>query len=133
MIYPMFAMILLTTIVAVIAVSCRFNSVKSGSVSIKYYRLMQGDKIPEVITKTTRCVNNMFEVPMLFYVVSTLYIALHIESLLAIILSSIFVGLRCVQAYIHLTYNNVVHRMLAFWFGLICVLLLWVNLLVLQM
>jgi Uncharacterized protein conserved in bacteria len=94
---------------------------------------MQGDKIPEVITKTTRCVNNMFEVPMLFYVVSTLYIALHIESLLAIILSSIFVGLRCVQAYIHLTYNNVVHRMLAFWFGLICVLLLWVNLLVLQM
>ncbi|WP_188151998.1 MAPEG family protein [Teredinibacter waterburyi] len=133
MIYPMFAMILLTTIVAVIAVSCRFNSVKSGSVPIKYYRLMQGDKIPEVITKTTRCVNNMFEVPMLFYVVSTLYIALHIESLLAIILSSIFVGLRCVQAYIHLTYNNVVHRMLAFWFGLICVLLLWVNLLVLQM
>ena len=133
MLYPMFAMIVLTTIVATIAVSCRFKSVKSGSVPIKYYRLMQGDSIPDVITKTTRCVNNMFEVPMLFYVVSTLYIALHIESLLGVILGSFFVALRCVQAYIHLTYNNVFHRMLAFWFGFVCVLLLWINLLVLQM
>jgi hypothetical protein len=74
----------------------------------------------------------MFEVPVLFYVVCTLYVSLQVESSLAIALAWAFVGLRYLHAFIHLSYNHVLHRMLAFWFALLAVLGLWINLLYLQ-
>jgi len=132
LLYPMFAMVLLITLIGVIALTCRFKSVKDKPVRFKYYRLMQGDDVPEIITKTTRCFNNMFEVPVLFFVASTLFISLKVESSLALIFAWCFVGFRYAQAYIHLTYNNVIHRMLMFWFAFVCVLAMWVTLVVHQ-
>ena len=123
-------MVLLTFIVGFIAVTTRLSSVKKGNVKAKYYRLMEGQEVPEIITKTTRNFNNQFEVPLLFYVVCTLYISLNIESSVAIILAWLFVILRCIHSYIHLTYNNVLHRMSVFFLAFFCVLGLWVNLLV---
>ena len=62
MLYPMISMVLLTFIVGLIAVKVRFDSVKGGKVSAKYYKLMQGENVPEIVTKTTRCFNNQFEI-----------------------------------------------------------------------
>lgn len=132
MLYPMSAMVLLTFIIGVIALKARFNSVKSGELKAKYYALMQGENEPIFVTKTTRCFNNQFEIPVLFYVVGTLMLSLSIESFISIIFAWLFVLLRCVHAYIHLTYNHVMHRMLVFWLALLCVMGLWVNLLIQQ-
>lgn len=132
MLYPMFAMVVLTLVVACVAVTCRIKSVKSGAVKIKYFQLMQGDAVSEDVIRTTRCVNNMFEVPVLFYVACTLFISLSVESALAIGLAWLFVLFRCAHAFIHLKYNNVIHRMNAFWLAYVCVLLLWVVLVVSQ-
>ncbi|WP_368389606.1 MAPEG family protein [Thalassotalea sp. 1_MG-2023] len=74
MLYPMFLMVLLTFIVGCFAVKARFSSVKSGNISARYFKLMDGNNIPEVVTITSRNFNNQFEIPTLFYVVSTLYI-----------------------------------------------------------
>ena len=54
MLYPMACMVLLTFIVACIAIKHRFASVKSGTVSAKFYKLMEGEAVPEIITKSTR-------------------------------------------------------------------------------
>jgi hypothetical protein len=126
----MFLMVLLTFIVGCIAVKARFSSVKNGSVSVKYFKLMDGTNVPEMVTKTSRNFNNQFEIPTLFYVVCTLYISLGIDSFLAIIFAWVFVVLRFVHSYIHLTYNHILHRILTFWAGFICVMVLWINLLV---
>jgi hypothetical protein len=128
----MFLMVALTFVVGCIAVKVRFASVKKGDVNVKYYRLMGGQDVPDVITKTTRNFNNQFEIPTLFYVVCTLYISLGIESLFGLIFAWLFVSLRWIHAYIHLTYNHILHRMLAFWSAFICVVVLWINLLVQQ-
>jgi len=132
MLYPMFAMVLLTTAVGVVAVVCRFRSVMNGSVKIKYYRLMQGDNVPEMVIRTSRCFNNMFEIPVLFYAVSVLFVSLNVHSSMALVFAWGFVGSRCVHAFIHLTYNNVVHRMLAFWLAFMFMLAMWVTLLLQQ-
>jgi len=124
-------MVLLTFIVGCIAVTTRFASVKKGDVNAKYYRLMQGQEVPDIITKSTRNFNNQFEIPVLFYVVCTLYISLNIESLLAIVLAWGFVVLRFVHAYIHLTYNHVLHRLSVFFLAFLSVMAMWINLLVL--
>lgn len=129
LLYPMFLMVLLTFIVACIAVKARFASVKNKTVRAKFYSLMVGQEVPEIITKTTRNFNNQFEVPVLFYVACSLYIVWDINSYFALIVAWLFVALRLVHSYVHLTYNQVLHRMLTFWFSLLCVMGLWVNLL----
>ena len=128
MLYPMALMVLLTLIVGLVSARARFSSLRSGDVEVKYFKLMQGQDIPERVTVTTRSFNNMFEVPVLFYVVCTLYISLGVEGFPGLVLAWLFVSLRYLHAYIHLTYNNLLHRMLCFWASFICVLLLWVNL-----
>jgi len=126
-------MVLLTCIVGFITVKARFASVKNGQIKAKYFKLMAGQEVPEFITTSTRNFNNQFEIPMLFYVVCTLYISLNIDSLFAVILAWLFVVLRFVHTYIHLTYNHVIHRMLVFVAAFLCVIALWVNLLLQQM
>lgn len=130
MIYAMFGMVLLTFAVGIAAVTTRIKSVKNGSVKIKYYRTMEGQDVPEKLTTSTRCFNNMFEVPVLFYVVSTLFVSLEITNGLALTLAWSFVTFRTLQAFVHLTYNNVLHRMLTFWGAVMSVLSMWVILLI---
>ncbi len=132
LLYPMFLMVLLTFVVGFITVKVRFASVKSGEVSAKYFKLMDGGNVPEIVTKTSRNFNNQFEVPVLFYVVCCLYISLGIESDLAVIFAWLFVVSRMVHSYIHLTYNYIIHRMLSFWAGLMFVLALWIVLFINQ-
>jgi hypothetical protein len=86
---------------------------------------MQGQDVPELVTKTTRCINNMFEAPTLFYAVSVLYIAVGVNSNVAVGLAWCFVALRLLQAVIHLSYNHVLHRMVSFFLGLACLAGLW--------
>ncbi len=90
--------------------------------------LILASSLPEIVTKTTRCFNNQFEIPVLFYVACTLYISLGIESLAGVILAWLFVALRCMHAYIHLSYNHIIHRMLVFLLAFISVIILWLNL-----
>ncbi|WP_252730720.1 MAPEG family protein [Colwellia sp. E2M01] len=130
LLYPMFAMVLLTFIIACIAVKARFASVKTGELSPKYFRLMDGQDVPDFITKTTRNFNNQFEIPTLFYVVCTLYICFGIESSVALVFAWLFIISRVAHSIIHLTYNHILHRMLTFWASFMCVMALWINLLI---
>ncbi|MEP1446016.1 MAG: MAPEG family protein [Paraglaciecola sp.] len=129
----MFFISILTIIVGLIAVRARFISIKSGQMSIEYLKLMQGQEAPEMVIRSTRCFNNLFEVPVLFYVVCTLYIALGIESFVATVIAWLFAAFRLSQAFIHIYYNAVRHRMVAFGLSVLCVLLLWVNLVVVKL
>jgi hypothetical protein len=128
LLYPMALMVLLTFIVGLVAARARFAGVRSGEVKYKYFKLMQGQEVPERVTVTTRCFNNMFEVPVLFYVAGTLCISLGVEGLPGLVLAWLFVALRYLQALIHLTSNHFLHRMVVFWTAFLCVVLLWLNL-----
>ena len=132
MFYPMVSIVLLTSVVGLVAAWARFVGVRSGEVKYGYFKLMQGQEVPDRVTVTTRCFNNMFEVPVLFYGACALYISLGVEGLPGIVFAWLFVALRYAQAFVHLTTNHFLHRMLAFWTSFICVLLLWVNLVLQQ-
>jgi hypothetical protein len=57
---------------------------------------------------------NLFEAPVLFYVVCVAVAITGTESLLQIGLAWLYVLLRSIHSYIHLTYNRVMHRFAAF-------------------
>ena len=127
-IYPMFAMVVLTAIVGGMTAYIRISSAYSGKVNPKYFRLMANYDIPESVAKFGRNFNNLFEVPTLFYAACLAYIALNLTSSLFLLLAWLFVALRVVHSLIHLTYNNPLHRFLPFFLSLLCVLSMWVQL-----
>ena len=123
-------MVLLTLIVGAVTFVVRMSNVRSGHVGVKYFKLMQGQDVPEMVTKTTRCFNNLFELPVMFYAACTLYLSLSVDSVVGMVFAWLFVGLRYLQAYVHLTYNHLLHRMSAFWLAFFCVIALWINLVI---
>lgn len=125
MIYPMFSMILLTIIIGFIAIKERFKSVQNGSLNIEYFKLMQGQKVPASVIKTTRCFNNQFELPTLFYAGCLLAINTNKVSFISLLVAWLFVITRTGQAYIHITHNTVRHRMFAFALSAVLLISLW--------
>ena len=130
MLYPLFTMVLMTFFIGIIALRARVASVKARELSPSYFRNMQvpnGTTIPERVVITTRCFNNQFEVPVLFYTGGVAALALDQVTIYTLLLGWGFVLSRLVHAWIHLTYNNVLHRMNAFWVGIVLLLALWIE------
>ena len=126
MIYPMFALVLLTFVVGGITFVARIQSVRTGQVKISYYKTMQAADVPEALIKKSNNFTNLFQVPTLFYAAGCLILILGIENNFIIVLSWLFVISRAAHSYIHITYNHILHRIIAFMIGNFCVLLLWV-------
>ena len=125
MIYPMFAMVLLTFGVLLFAFAQRVRAVRSKAVKISYFRTMQGGEVPAHLVASTRHFANLFEMPVLFYAVCLLAMVLRTESPLLPVLAWLYVALRVVHTVIHLGYNNVMHRMLAFFLSCTVLLVMW--------
>lgn len=66
--FPVFAMALLTFAVGTLILITRITSVKDGLVRMEYYEIFQGEEPPANVIKTTRHLSNLFEAPILFMV-----------------------------------------------------------------
>lgn len=124
MLYPMFAMVILTCAVAIYLFRLRVKAVKAGEIRLSQFRLNTGE-VPDAINQAARNYSNLFEVPVLFYTAGAIAIALGIQVPAMIITAWIFVLARIVHSWIHLTGNNVIHRLWAYMLGNICVLVIW--------
>lgn len=130
MIYSMFAMIVLTFSVAGYLLKLRIDAVKTGQVKLGSFRLNNSTDVPPKMQQASRNYTNLFEVPTLFYSAGVLAIVLHLNTPSIVLLSWIFVASRVAHSWIHVTNNNVIHRLQAFMVGNICVLLMWLILVV---
>ncbi len=124
MLYPMFAMVILTFAVAIRLFLLRLKAVKGGEMRLSQFRLNTGE-IPDVMAQTARNYTNLFEVPVLFYVAGATALALGIQTPALVIISWVFVLARIIHSWIHLHGNNVIHRLRAYMLGNICVLIIW--------
>ncbi|AVG15218.1 hypothetical protein CFN79_04730 [Chromobacterium vaccinii] len=125
MIYPMFALVLLTFFVGVRLGACRFANARSGKVKGSYYRLMQGDAPPDGELKLARNFSNLFEAPVLFYVFGAIVIAKNLAGPVPLGLAWCYVAARVAHSAIHLSYNHPIHRFLAFLASNILLLAMW--------
>lgn len=129
-IYPMFALVMLTFIVGFSTGISRFISAKKGLVDPRYFKLFTGYAPPDNIAKLGRNFSNLFEVPVLFYTVGIIILVLGINSQLILGLAWAFVALRIIHSIIHISYNNPIHRFLAFLLSSSIVLIMWVQLVI---
>lgn len=128
MIYPVLALVLLTFFVAFRMGYVRYNGARKGEINPKYFRLLQGYEVPPHMRKVERAYANLLEMPILFYLVSVLCIILNFSGSTMVLLAWIYVALRYIHSFIHLTYNRTVHRFLAFISSTLVLLLMWVLL-----
>ncbi|UUA72981.1 MAPEG family protein [Cellvibrio sp. QJXJ] len=129
MIYPMFAMVLLTFLVAFRLLFLRLKAIKTGSVKLSQFRLNTGE-MPDEIAQTARNYSNLFEIPVLFYAAGATAIAMGTESTAMMVAAWLFVFARTAHSIIHLTINDAINRFRTYAFGNLCVLAIWGILLI---
>ena len=129
-VYPMFLMVILTTIVGVMTAFHRIKSAYSGEVNPKYFKLMSKYEVTDKVAKFGRNFDNLFEVPVLFYAAGVSALALNLNSQAFLILAWLFVGLRLIHTIIHLTYNHPLHRFIPFILSFLCAVGMWVNIVI---
>ncbi len=130
LVYPMFALVLLTATVLVILFCRRVSAVRSGGVSAHYFRIYQGASEPEQAAKASRHFSNLFEAPTLFYAACLVAMITHDGGVVALVLAWAYVLARVIHAVIHLGANRLRRRINAYFFGWLVLLALWIQIVV---
>ncbi len=118
-------MVTLTFIVLFVGLAARISAVKSGKLTPDSFRFNPTDGAPEMVVKTTRHFSNLFEMPVLFYVACIVCLGLGLASQALITLAWLYVLARAIHAVIHISYNNVTHRLIAFAASNIALIGIW--------
>lgn len=122
--YPAFAMALLTFVAAAWLLRCRIKAVKSGLTPL-YFRLNHGAKLPDYVVQATQHYDNLFEMPMLFYVVVLLAYVTQQADWALMWLGWGYVGTRLAHTLIHLGQNKLRQRMRVFLFSYSLLVMMW--------
>jgi hypothetical protein len=121
---PLFVEVALTFVLLYWTAYLRTSALQAGEVRLGDIALRQPNW-PVRATQVANAFHNQLELPILFYVLTILaWITRHAD-LLFVVMAWIFVALRLVQAYIHVTDNDVRRRGLAFIVGAIVLTLMW--------
>jgi hypothetical protein len=130
LVYPMFALVLLSAFVLVLLFRRRVQAVRGGSVSVRYFALFQGEVEPEDTVKAARHFSNLFEAPTLYYAACITAMVTHNGSPGVITLAWLYVAARLVHAVIHLGANRLRYRIRIYFFSWIVLLALWIDVVV---
>ena len=127
MLYPVFALAGWTFLVLIYMAYKRIaGGVRQGRVKPGDFRYGESAAVPPDIALPNRNYMNLLELPVLFYVVCLLIFSAGIVSSTMVTLAWCYVGLRVVHSLIHIGYNNVLHRLIAFASSNFVLAALWV-------
>jgi hypothetical protein len=121
---PLFVEVLLTFILMLGMMYCRTGALQRREVRLKDIA-MREPNWPQRATQFAYAFSNQFELPVLFYVLTVLSIITHHADLIFVVLAWIFVIFRILQAYVHVTGNNVRFRGMYYGVGAIVLVVMW--------
>lgn len=128
LIYPMFAMVVLTFVVLMSLFKSRVKSVKEGAVDPSFFKTYQGQVEPDLSLKLSRHFANIFEAPSLFYIVCLAAMITQLTSVLFVALAWLYVLLRAAHAYIHIGKNKVKLRINTYMTSWAVLMFMWIYL-----
>src|SRR5687768_13453910 len=111
LIYPMFALVILTFIVFILGFAARFSAVRTRQLPLRYFKVFEGGAPPEAVVKTARHYSNLFEMPVLYYVGLILAMLIPLTGFWITFWAWGFVVARIAHACVHLGTNNILQRM----------------------
>lgn len=123
---PVFALAAWTACVLLLIPIARFRAAFKGEVKAHDFKLGESSAVPAHVSLPNRNYMNLLELPVLFYVLCLVVMLTGISSPVFTTLAWVYVVLRIVHSLIHLTYNHVLHRLIAFATSNFVLVALWV-------
>jgi hypothetical protein len=123
---PMGALAFLTLGVLNLIPIRRFRAGALGQIVADDFKYGESAKVPGHVSIPNRSMMNLLELPMLFYVGSLMFYASGKVDALVLGVAWLYVALRYAHAAIHLTYNNVRHRLIPFALSNVVLVAYWV-------
>lgn len=124
--FPLFAQIFLTAVVWAWMYYTRIREMAAKKIPAQ--SLASTQKARELlrgVAGPSENLVNLFELPVLFYVaVLTAYVSGAVSSML-VLLAWLYVGLRFIHSAVHVTYNNVMHRFIAYFLSTLILWAMW--------
>ncbi|MBL8643190.1 MAG: MAPEG family protein [Rhodospirillaceae bacterium] len=108
-------------------VVARMRTINGRDVPLKFYVAFQGATEPEATAVVVRHYANLFEAPIVFYAACLSAFALQATTDALYITAWVYALARLAQSIVHLSYNNVRHRALAFVVGWLALTAMWVQ------
>ena len=122
---PLFVQVALTFALGFWMASLRVATVRSGTVKRREVALREPNWPPHV-TKIMNAYQNQLELPVLFYVLVCLLIPTRHADLMFVVLAWVYVLLRLVHAYVHVTGNEMARRGIVFLVGGVVLAAMWI-------
>ena len=123
----MIALAGLTFAVALLIPIARFRAAARGEVAAKDFRYGESANVPGEVSLPNRNFINLLEMPVLFYVLCLgLYVTRTADGI-AMYGAWAYVLLRAAHSAVHLTYNNVFHRLGVYAASNVVLVALWVR------
>ena len=127
--FPIVALATLTFAVLLLIPVRRFRAGMAGQVVFDDFRYGESARVPSEVAIPNRNMMNLLELPVLFYVACLAYFVTERVNDPALVLAWAYVGLRLAHSAIHVTYNRVRDRLIAFAASNVVLVMLWTNLL----
>ena len=103
----------------------RFRAGFAGTVSADDFKYGESDNVPGHVSIPNRAMMNLLELPVLFYVVCLMFFVTNRVDATVLEIAWTYVGFRLAQTLVHVTYNNVIHRLTMFAISNFVLLSLW--------
>ena len=112
--YPMIAMAWWTISILFLIPYRRVKAIKTNQLTPNDFSLGESNNVSSYVALANRNYMNLLEAPLLFYVVCFIMLIINKVTLMAIVLAWLYVGFRVIHSLVHVTYNDVRHRLLFF-------------------
>ena len=122
---PMGALALLTFLVLTLIPLRRFRAGAAGQIVRDDFKYGESAKVPGHVSIPNRNYMNLLEMPVLFYVVCLmLFVSGRVDAAF-LYLAWGYVALRVLHSLVHITYNNIMHRLTIFAASNFVVIAMW--------
>lgn len=123
--YPLFAMVLLSVVVGLRMLQLRFRAVARDGLSAAYFLLNRGGKPPHYLVQAEQHYTNLYETPVLFYTIVILIYVLKMTAPLSLLLAWTYIAARLGHAYVHMGQNRLSQRRHFFLASIVVLVALW--------
>lgn len=124
--YPIFFMFLLIIVTVIRNLFCRILLFTQKKVKISDLKEVRLEAFPEKAVYLTKNISNLYEMPVLFFVICLIALTKEFTDPIFISLAWIYVILRSVHTLIHTTYNNLLHRVIPFVLSNVVLVCMWI-------
>ena len=103
----------------------RVQAARAGRVPRNAFRMGESAEVPPDIAVVNRNFMNLLESPVLFYVACLVLFATRHVSTGPLVLAWLYVALRLLHSFIHLTKNRIIPRLVSFAAGNLLLIVMW--------